>query len=233
MVTAQYLVEGAFYAAEQCGFLLRDAVVLYNRKAYASAVVLAAFAREELGRSRILRDLHRKMVKDGQAVTIKDIQNKCQDHVTKQQWAQLSITQRFSGDEGLGRLLRTRARTGPQSEAFKEADKRLTDITKRQKKRTPDDRHKARQSALYVEPDETGTRWNRPKETLQENARKFLEDTANDYGPEYYRLQQGQIERTDWEFAKALREWVDRPELPSPERPAFITEPQGPTEDTD
>lgn len=124
MVTAQYLVEGAFYAAEQCGFLLRDAVVLYNRKAYASAVVLAAFAREELGRSRILRDLHRKMVKDGQAVTIKDIQNKCQDHVTKQQWAQLSITQRFSGDEGLGRLLRTRARTVPK---VKRSRKRIND----------------------------------------------------------------------------------------------------------
>ena len=54
MVTANFLLEGAYYALEQCGLLLRDAVQLYNGSSYATAVVLAAFAREELGREKIL-----------------------------------------------------------------------------------------------------------------------------------------------------------------------------------
>jgi AbiV family abortive infection protein len=50
-VTAQFILEGSEYALEQCGLLLRDANVLYRNGSYASAVVLTAFAREELGRS--------------------------------------------------------------------------------------------------------------------------------------------------------------------------------------
>ena len=53
-VTADFLLKGYALALEQCGLLLRDAVLLYENKSYANAVVLAAFAREELGRSRIL-----------------------------------------------------------------------------------------------------------------------------------------------------------------------------------
>jgi len=49
------------YALEQCAILLHDAVILYNNKAYSNAIVLAAFAREELGRSRILCDLRKKL----------------------------------------------------------------------------------------------------------------------------------------------------------------------------
>jgi AbiV family abortive infection protein len=52
-VTPQYLLEGAVYAPEQCGLLLRDANILYRSGSYSSAVVLTTFAREELGRSAI------------------------------------------------------------------------------------------------------------------------------------------------------------------------------------
>jgi AbiV family abortive infection protein len=46
-ITPQYLLEGAVYALEQCGLLLRDANLLYRSGSYATAVALAAFAREE------------------------------------------------------------------------------------------------------------------------------------------------------------------------------------------
>lgn len=58
-VTSQFILQGAAYALEQCG-LLRDANILYRNGSYASAVVLTAFAREELGRYRILLDLWRR-----------------------------------------------------------------------------------------------------------------------------------------------------------------------------
>jgi len=58
-VSPQYLLEGAAYALEQCGLLLRDANLLYRSGSYASAVALAAFAQEELGRWKMLLDLNR------------------------------------------------------------------------------------------------------------------------------------------------------------------------------
>ena len=49
--TADYLLRGTVFALEQCGLLLRDARILCEAGSYASAVVLTAFAREELGRN--------------------------------------------------------------------------------------------------------------------------------------------------------------------------------------
>ena len=47
-VTPQYLLQGTWYALEQCGLLLRDANELYRSNSYANALVLTAFARENL-----------------------------------------------------------------------------------------------------------------------------------------------------------------------------------------
>jgi hypothetical protein len=41
-VTPKYLLEGAVYALEQCGMLLRDANSLYRSASYATAVALTA-----------------------------------------------------------------------------------------------------------------------------------------------------------------------------------------------
>ena len=48
-ITSSYLVKGAVFAFEQCGTLLQAANCLYRNGSYASAVVLAAFAREGWG----------------------------------------------------------------------------------------------------------------------------------------------------------------------------------------
>jgi AbiV family abortive infection protein len=65
-LTPRFLLEGAVYALEQCGLLLSDASVLYANKSYATSVALAGFAREELGKWKILLELRKKVV-SGQA----------------------------------------------------------------------------------------------------------------------------------------------------------------------
>jgi|SRR5260221_5216622 len=153
-VTSQYLLKGAVYALEQCGLLLIDAVSLINQKSYSSAIVLAAFAREELGRSRILTNFFDETVKNGKSITIKKINKTCEDHVVKQHWGQLSTTLRFKNDSGIGKLIMTRnqyLRSNLQnSEDFQKVEQQINKVTAKLKKRTPDDRHRARAKALYV-----------------------------------------------------------------------------------
>jgi hypothetical protein len=105
-VTPEYLLEGAAYALEQCGLLLRDANLLYQSGSYASAVALALFAREELGRYRILLDL-RKQVLGGDHLTIQKIEKRCRDHERKQEAGMLSFVMRVDTDTALGGLLGT------------------------------------------------------------------------------------------------------------------------------
>jgi AbiV family abortive infection protein len=219
-VTADFLLKGAVYSLEQCGTLLHDAVTLHKNGAHSSAIVLAAFAREELGRSQILLNL-RKAVIAGKSVTLQDIKDKCQDHLKKQDWAQLSTVQRVSGDGGLAKLLRKKAGASPQSEDYKDASKQLEDITNQQRGRNPDARHRQRLSALYVEPTANGLDWNRPKQTSSDEATQFLIDAVNDYAGQYDRFQSGSIEFIDPELFRALQAWNTRPPLPSPEWPVF------------
>jgi AbiV family abortive infection protein len=223
-VTPQYLLHGAVYALEQCGLLLRDANLLYESGSYATAVALASFAREEQGRWRILLDL-RKEVLGGKAVTVEDIRGACEGHVQKQQAGMLSLTMRADRDTGLGKLLQARAAAAaaPASKEWKEKEDQLQQIDRLKKKRIPDDRHKQRMSALYVDP-KSVDQWNRPREEIsQTEAHDFLVDAGNDYG-----LQRSQrymelaiLKESDPELHDALVQWADRPELPEVTNPSF------------
>jgi AbiV family abortive infection protein len=105
-VTAQYLLEGAAYALEQCGLLLADANLLYRGGSNASTVVLAAFAREELGKYKILLKL-RKEVLNGKHLTEKYVKTYCRDHEQKQKEGMASISLK---DPLVGTLIRTTTR---------------------------------------------------------------------------------------------------------------------------
>src|SRR4051794_29506052 len=61
-LTAQSLLRGAVYSLEQCGLLLGDAKLLYENGSYATALAVAAFAREDLGRWRILLKLRKRVL---------------------------------------------------------------------------------------------------------------------------------------------------------------------------
>ena len=109
------------------------------------------FAREELGRSTILLNFRRKVLAGGK-FTLNDIQDQCDDHVTKQKAAMLSVVFTADRDSGLGKLMRVRMEQHPQSAEWKKADAEIKRIQDAKKKRIPSDRHRSRMSALYVEP---------------------------------------------------------------------------------
>ena len=216
--TPLYLLKGAVYALEQCGLLLRDANILFRGGSYANTVVLAAFAREELGRSNILLVL-RKEALGGKDVTTEEIQRRCVQHVIKQQRGMLSITMRPTEKSAEAKLC-VRMETHPHSPEWQQADAELEKITQKLKKRTPNDRYQSRISALYVQPI-SDTEWNRPTETSASFAGTFLNDAVNDYAGRYH---QGYIPPTDDPILKhidpelygALEQWPERPELTPP-----------------
>jgi AbiV family abortive infection protein len=222
-VTPQYLLEGAAYALEQTSFLLRDANILYRSGSYASAVVLAAFAREELGRSSILLDLRRRALVGGETFTTSQVQKACDDHVTKQRAGMLSLTLRTDRDTGLGKLLRARMENPPQSPEWKKVDAELKRIDATKTRRTPGDRHERRMAALYVEP-LSDTQWNRPAEISALEAYEFLVDAVNDYAGRYqqgYVTDADMLRHTNPELHTALTQWSARPKLEPPRWPPY------------
>jgi AbiV family abortive infection protein len=160
-VSTQYLLEGASFALEQCGILLRDANTLYKSTSYASAIVLAAFAREELGRYKILLGFWREASAGKKTFTVEEINEACDNHVSKQQAGMLSTSLTGDNTSGVGKLIQTSITAPPQSEEWKEARVALEEADKAKTKRTPDVRHRQRMKSLYVEP-VSNTSWNRP-----------------------------------------------------------------------
>jgi AbiV family abortive infection protein len=223
-VSPKYLIEGAAYALEQCGLLLRDANLLYQNGSYASAAAVALFAQEELGRYQILLELRKKVV-DGGSVTIKEIQTRCGDHVRKQEAGVMSVVMKTDKDSVLGKLLQARASATPGSREWKAANEEIKRLDRQMTKRTPSDRHKQRLSALYVDA-VSPNQWNRPTNEISPTlAYERLERAANDYSIQYERYTNLEIGKSnDPEFYIALEEWTDRPTLPSPERPLLPPE---------
>ncbi|SRR5258708_197242 len=218
------LLKGTFYALEQCGLLLRDANILYRNGSYASTVVQAAFAREELGRYRILLDLWRRARDGKETFTADQIREACDDHVVKQRAGMLSSTMRADRDSGLGKILRASMENPPQSPEFQEARATLEGIDLKKQKRTPGDRHEKRMLALYVEP-VSETQWNRPDDTSAMAAHEFLADSVNDYSGRYHQdyITSAILKEDDPDLYGAIEQWADRPELPAPEHPHYPT----------
>ena len=127
-VSADYLVRGVIYALEQSGRLLRDAKALYDIGSYGTAVAVAAFAHEELGRSDILLELWEK-VGAGETVTIGEIEQRCDNHLEKQRRAVRGMTMMTDSDTGLGKFLNARFQADLHSDERKAADKQASKLT--------------------------------------------------------------------------------------------------------
>ena len=219
-VTTQSLLHGAVYALAQCGLLLGDAKLLYENGSYATATAVALFAREELGRWKILLE-RRKRVLAGESLAVEDIQKACDDHVDKQEAGMTSLTMRGVTGSGVGKLLDSRSKAPLGSKEREEADKQVDDIHRRTSKRTPDDRHRLRMKALYVDI-LSEDQWNQPaREISQTTAWERLVEATNDY-----ELQRDQwytalplVKARDPELHDALVQWSDRPELRQVEAP--------------
>lgn len=183
-LTAEFILRGFALALEQCGLLLRDANGLYQRRSYGNAIVMAAFAREELGRSELLLDFWRQR-RGGSTVTVKQIKAACKKHVEKQRAGMLSTTMMEDRDTPLGKLMRQRMMNARHTQEWKEADTAVELELERIRMRTPDERHTDRMRALYVEPI-SSSEWNRPADISAQTACRFLQDAVNDYSGRYH-----------------------------------------------
>lgn len=187
-VRADVLLRGAWYALEQSGLLLTNAISLHSNNAYASSVVLALLAREELGRCNILLNLWRE-ASGGANVSVGEVQKACDDHVEKQRQSQLSIMYRAEeGADGLANLLQERSKAKPGTSEYAELDKQLKKIDDLKVKRTSGERHLTRMKAMYVDLNEAGTDWNRPHVLPKSEATNCLTDAINDYTVKRERL---------------------------------------------
>lgn len=219
MISEDTLLRGSWYALEQAGRLLRSAVTLFDGGDPSTAVVLAMFGREELGRSQILRKLAAK-VKAGEKLTAKQISKSCDRHLAKQEAAVLSTTLRVDPNTQLSAAVQTRVCAGFNSEAGRKASAEIEEATKAKRKRDPKSRHDARVQGLYVDLDDSGTSWIRPASLSAQVVRDHIFDAVSDYAGELDRLRIDVIEQDFPEMAAASARMNPIPVLPVPSWPA-------------
>ena len=187
-VDEQTLLEGSWWALEQAGRLLRSATVLFKSGDCSTALAVAMFGREELGRSRLLRDCARE-VREGNLLQPHKITERCKDHVRKQKASAFHITLSPQSDSQLGKALRSLNEYEPSSEQWHNAESDINSAVKAKLKRQPDERHQARCSALYVDLNGLGTDWLRPSVKIaKDETRKAINNAISDYNREVDRL---------------------------------------------
>lgn len=180
MVTASTLREGSWYALEQAGRLLHAAVDIYDRGDLATALGLAMFGREEIGRSRILWMMAEE-VEGGRSFSVTEVNQRCENHVTKQEEGILGMTIRVGPEGGLAAAARARITSAPGSAEWQAAREAIQLAADKKRKRDPHDRHRKREEALYVDLQPDGNSWSRPCAMANDVARTEIEDAVNDY----------------------------------------------------
>ena len=202
MVSEIVLLQGSWYALEQAGRLLRASVVVFNADDSATALALAMFGREELGRSRILRDIAAE-VAAGRSFSPKEVANRCDDHVRKQRAGLLSTTLRVNPPSALADALRTTVSSSPRADQWTSSRNIIKAASAAKMKRDPHVRHGKRENALYVDLDHSGTSWSRPCSIPASAAREEIEDAVGDYAIECDALRDDVIENDFPKMAKA------------------------------
>jgi AbiV family abortive infection protein len=198
MMTESKIIEGAYYAMDQAGQLLTDAVVLYNSKRWPSSLVLAVFSLEELGKSETLLDRAREASRTGPKRR-EDVMNGLALHRTKLKSGRgpLTITASISfwGDV-----------PEPGTPEEHEIERRLEESHQIAQEHAPRADHAARMRALYVDLAD-GDVWQRPAETTSSEAYLMLSAAAIEYSVRREKF----VHPTD----QAVRTVIDRvPPLP-------------------
>lgn len=219
MISEDTLLRGSWYALEQAGRLLRSAVTLFDGGDPSTAVVVAMFGREELGRSLILHGLAAK-ARSGEKLTPNQIRKSCENHFAKQEAVALSTTLRVEPHTQLSVAVQTRMRAAHYSEARRKASVEIEEATKAKRKRDPMDRHDVRMRGLYVDLDDPGTSWIRPASMSVQVAKNQIVDAVNDYATELDQLRNDVLEQDFPEMAAVRARMSPIPELPAPVWPA-------------
>ena len=216
LLSADDLLHGAIYALEHGGNLLGDAVGLWQRTSYSSGVILAVFAREEIGRSKICAAAWREVLA-GANVSTEDLAKRCAHHVAKLKAGRVGLTLRLTAEPGQGAFIKALAR-GPDAEGYREARERVDAMFKALTKRDEaGETHALRCRAQYV--DTTPTGWNRPAETSREESSELICDVANAYAVRRNHALDTDARRLPGDptpIGPAARAWPDCPTLPTP-----------------
>jgi AbiV family abortive infection protein len=187
IVSEQTLLEGSWYALEQAGRLLNSSKILFESGDFSTALAVAMFGREELGRSLLLRDCAKK-VNEGETLQAEEIIKRCENHVSKQAASAFGTTLRPSNDSELGKALNAKCTHAPSSDKWVRAEEVINSAIEAKQKRQPNERHQLRCSSLYVDISAIGTGWARPVEISKEEALNNIYDAINDYSLEVDRL---------------------------------------------
>jgi AbiV family abortive infection protein len=174
-VTEQTLLEGSWWALEQAKRLLGSARILFESGDFSTALAVAMFGQEEVGRSRLLRDLVGE-VREGTPLDPGKIKKHLKDHERKLKAANFFVTLSPPPKSQEGKALRALNEHEPGSEQWKEANDVLTSAAETKLKQQPKERHKARMNALYVDIHDRGAEWLRPSVTITEDQARLCRD---------------------------------------------------------
>ena len=180
MVILSTLIEGVWFAMEQAGRLLGSAVRLYATDDFGSAIALAMFAHEELGRSRILLDVAAE-VHGGGTIDVGALRRRCNDHLEKQRRGAFSVTFRGNHGDPLADALSQRMRSKPGSPEYEAAQARVDEKTAAIAEAQPSERHSERMGAVYLDIAADGKIWKRPAAIGRQAAYERVNDAVNDY----------------------------------------------------
>lgn len=180
MVSDTVLLQGSWYALEQAGRLLYASTAAFDTGDTSTGLALAMLGREELGRSLLLRNLADEVL-SGKLLSSTDVQKRCDNHVKKQKAALLSTTLRVTPPGKLADAVQAQSVAKWGTLAWREARNHIESAISAKLKRDPDDRHRKRMRALYVDLNPDGLTWSRPSNTDRTTAREDIEDAVNDY----------------------------------------------------
>jgi len=179
----KWLIEGAWFALEQAGRLLHSAVQLSDAGDAPTGLSIAMFAREELGRSQLLRAMAAE-VAAGTAYTVSQVQARCTDHQEKQRRSVRSVELRAPRSEPFSAAMQTLAEAELGSPEWLAAKEMSDAAFKAERDRLPDRRHQARFSGIYVDAQDEGLSWARPVNLNERDAIHAIMSAGNDYAIE-------------------------------------------------
>jgi len=218
MVTAEMLRHGAWYALEQAGRLLHASVVLADGGDPITGAAVAMFAREEIGRSVILRRIADDVDK-GAVVQPSKVRDACDDHVSKQSAGSLSTTLKAEPPSAIDAAVRTMWRSELGSPEWKAAKDAADVAVNAKRRRNPERRHSVKIAGLYVDLNDRGSTWLRPCLRDTSEARNEIVDAVNDYSAERDRLRDEVLSQDHPEMASARATMAANLTLPAPRWP--------------
>ena len=210
MLSTRCIVKGAYYAMEQSGRLLVDAVHLYEARRWSSSLVLAVFSLEELGKAEMLLARAIDAGENGQK-NLAEVMAGIARHATKLKSGRgpttVTASVGFWGDV-----------PEPNTEEMTELERRLAEADRIALEHAPAAAHEARMRALYVDFGDFNM-WTRPVETSSDDAYLLVSAASIEYDVRRRKF----IDPTNPAVARAVRELGDLlprlPEAPQVEWP--------------